>query len=230
MLYLYHYCKKYNKQYNLEKKGVEMEIIDKKNVLINLDTSRKVKLELGCGGQKKHDDAIGIDAIDYPCVDIVGDIFDVLQKIPDKTIHEVSSYHFFEHVDNLSKLVNEIERVLVEKGKLLVVVPHFSNPYYYSDYTHKSTFGLYSFSYFASDSIFTLKVPTYEKSPMFSLTNVTLVFKSPKPFYFRWLWKKMFQYLFNLNNYMKELYEENFCYFIPCYEIKYEMMKTLHDR
>jgi len=206
-----------------------MKIIDKKSVLMNLDADRKVRLELGCGRQKKHVDAIGIDAIDYPCVDIVGDIFDVLQKISDETIHEIYSYHFFEHVENLSKLVNELERVLVKKGKLMVVVPHFSSPYYYSDYTHKNQFGLYSFSYFASDSIFSRKIPTYEKSPVFNLIKVTLIFKSPIPFYFRWLWKKMFQYIFNLNNYMKELYEENFCYFIPCYEIKYEMMKTFRD-
>jgi ubiquinone/menaquinone biosynthesis C-methylase UbiE len=206
-----------------------MEIIDKKNVLLNLHADKKIKLELGCGSKKKHDDAIGIDALDYPCVDIVGDIFDVLQKIPDETIHEIYSYHFFEHVENLSLLMKELERVIIHKGKLKVVVPHFSNPYYYSDYTHKNPFGLYSFSYFTRDSIFTRKAPTYKKTPVFNLTKVILIFKSPRPFYFRWLFKKMFQYIFNLNNYMKELYEENFCYFIPCYEIQYEMIKEKRD-
>lgn len=203
-----------------------MEIIDKKSVLLNIHAEKNVKLELGCGSKKQHDDAIGIDALDYPCVDIVGDIFDVLKKIPDETIHEIYSYHFFEHIDDLSKLVNELERVLVKKGKLKVVVPHFSNPYYYSDYTHKSQFGLYTFSYFAVDKILSRRVPTYEKSPVFNLIKVNLIFKSPRPFYFRWLYKKILQYVFNMNNYMKELYEENFCYFFPCYEIQYEMLKS----
>jgi hypothetical protein len=30
----------------------------------------------------------------------------------------------------------------------MVIVPHFVIPYYYSDYTHKTFFGLYSFDYF----------------------------------------------------------------------------------
>jgi len=72
-----------------------MEIIDKKSFLLNIHDEKYVKLELGCGSKKQHDDAIGIDALDYPCVDIVGDIFDVLKKIPDETIHEIYSYHFF---------------------------------------------------------------------------------------------------------------------------------------
>jgi hypothetical protein len=52
-----------------------------------------------------------------------------------------------------------------------------------------------------------------------------LIFKSPKPFYFRWGFKKTAQVVFNLTSYLKELYEEFFCYLIPCYEIKYVMKK-----
>jgi len=37
--------------------------------------------------------------------------------------------------------------------------------------------------------------------------------------------KKIFQFIFNLNRYLMEFYEENLCYIIPCYEIKYEMHK-----
>jgi hypothetical protein len=33
--------------------------------------------------------------------------------------------------------------------------------------------------------------------------------------------------VFNLNTYMKEFYEENFCYWIPCYEIQYELMNFI---
>jgi SAM-dependent methyltransferase len=206
-----------------------MTIVDKKNILNNLDASQKIVLELGCGSQKKHSEAIGIDAIDYECVDIVGEIFEVLKTIPDHTIETIYSYHFFEHILDLSGLMKELERVLVPKGKLLVVVPHFSNPYFYSDYTHKNSFGLYSFSYFAKDTLLSRKVPSYEKIPAFTLLNVNLVFKSPVPFYFRWIVKRFFQYVFNLNTYMKEFYEENFCYWLPCYEIQYELMNFIEE-
>ncbi|MEZ4677697.1 MAG: hypothetical protein R2932_26125 [Caldilineaceae bacterium] len=35
--------------------------------------------------------------------------------------------------------------------------------------------------------------------------------------------KRFLGLLFNLNTYMRELYEENFCYLIPCYELRYEL-------
>ena len=42
--------------------------------------------------------------------------------------------------------------------------------------------------------------------------------------------KRIFHFIFNMNNFMKELYEENFCYFVPCYEIKYELIKNDHNQ
>ncbi|WP_457553859.1 methyltransferase domain-containing protein [Desulfobacula sp.] len=203
-----------------------MAIKDKKNILKNINNPRKISLELGCGNRKRHGDAVGIDKIEYDGVDILGDVYEVLRQIPDNRISAVYSYHFFEHIDDVEKLVSEVARVLVDKGLFIVVVPHFSNPYFYSDYTHLNHFGLYSFSYFAQDNIFYRKVPHYQKTINFKLQNVELIFKSPKPFYFRWGFKKIVQLFFNLNIYLKEFYEEFFCYLIPCYEIKYSMEKT----
>jgi len=33
--------------------------------------------------------------------------------------------------------------------------------------------------------------------------------------------KKVLQAVFNLNQYMREFYEENCCYLFPCYEIEF---------
>ena len=33
--------------------------------------------------------------------------------------------------------------------------------------------------------------------------------------------------MFNLNRYTRELYEENFCYLFPCYEIRFEMRRPI---
>jgi SAM-dependent methyltransferase len=202
-----------------------MEIIDKQNILNRITEIGDLQLELGCGSCKKHKDAIGIDVIDDTCVDIVGDVYDVLSRIPDNSVSAVYSYHFFEHVEDIEAIMKELARIIKEDGLLVVVTPHFSNPYYYSDYTHKNQFGLYSLSYFSDDSIFSRKVPRYNKSPEFDLCKVDLIFKSPRPFYFRWALKKFFQIIFNLNRYMMEFYEEHLCYIVPCYEIRYEMIK-----
>jgi len=206
-----------------------MAIKDKKNILRDIKNPGEINLELGCGNRKRQENAVGIDMLEYESVDIQGDVYEVLKKIPDNRVSTVYSYHFFEHVEDVGKLVQEVARVLVDGGLFLVVVPHFSNPYFYSDYTHMNHFGLYSFSYFSRDDIFSRTVPHYQKTIHFKLQNVKLIFKSPRPFYLRWGFKKIIQQFFNLNTYLKELYEEFFCYLFPCYEIRY-VMKKISDK
>jgi SAM-dependent methyltransferase len=206
----------------------QMEIIDKKNILNRISEIGDLRIELGCGSHKRNKDAVGIDALDYECVDIVGNAYDVLGKIPDNSVSTVYSYHFFEHLADIAEIMKELARIIKDNGLLVVVTPHFSNPYYYSDYTHKNQFGLYSFSYLSENSFFKRKVPRYDKSLEFELRKVNLIFLSPRPFYVRWGFKKIFQVIVNLNRYLMEFYEENLCYIVPCYEIRYEMTKKGH--
>ncbi len=200
-----------------------MAIIDKRACLAQLQGAT---LELGCGGRKRHPEAIGIDVLDDECVDIVGDVYEVLEQVPEASVKAVYSYHFFEHVTNLPRLMDLLARVIEPDGFLSVVVPHFSNPYFYSDYTHRGSFGLYSFSYLVSDNIHRRRVPTYGREVWFELLRAELIFKSSPPFYVRYAFKKILQIVFNLNRYTRELYEENFCYLFPCYEIRFEMRRT----
>jgi ubiquinone/menaquinone biosynthesis C-methylase UbiE len=182
-------------------------------------------LELGCGARKRHPEAICIDAIEYDGVDIVGDIYEELQKFPENCVRAVYSYHCFEHLPDIGAVLDELARVMQPDAELIVVAPHFSNPYFYSDCTHRVSFGLYTFAYFAEENLFSRKVPRYAKSVDFELRSVKLIFKSPKPYYFRWGFKKLFEWFFNLGGYLAEFYEENLCYLIPCYEVKYELRK-----
>lgn len=194
-------------------------IKDKKGILPRL---ADVSLELGCGPRKRNPKDIGIDALDYDDVDIVGDVYEVLGRIESGVIDRISSYHFLEHVDDLPRLVTEMARVLKPSGLLEAVVPHFSNPYYYSDYTHRNPFGLYSFSYMADGGSFRRTVPRYA-DPQFRLDSVRLGFKSARPFYGRFAIKKSFGLLVNSCSYAQEFYEENLCYIIPCYELTFRL-------
>jgi ubiquinone/menaquinone biosynthesis C-methylase UbiE len=200
-------------------------MLDKNDFLNRLDQLDRVVLELGCGPNKKLISAIGIDAINYADVDIVGDIFEVLEKFPEKSVDSVHSFHFFEHIANFQELLGDMARILKPGGDLEVVVPHFSNPYFYSDPTHKTSFGLYTFCYYASESLFTRKVPTYQHTIQFDLISVDLIFKSTRPFFIRHGIKKLFGLIFNNIGYMKEFYEENLSYIFPCYEIRYRLRK-----
>lgn len=191
------------------------------NALDRLKSTECIVLELGCGTRKRHAEAIGIDAIDYPSVDIVGDIYEVLAQFPPRSVDAVYSYHFVEHVPDVPKLLSELARILKPNGALEFVAPHFSNPYFYSDPTHRSFFGLYTFCYFASNSPFARQVPTYGYKTQFRIAKVDLIFKSPRPFVFRYGIKRVIGSLFNSCTYLRELYEENFCYLFPCYEVRY---------
>ena len=202
-----------------------MAFIDKKNLLTSIDSEQAVYLELWCGNSKQVQHAIGVDMLDYDCVDIVGDVLEVLESFPDASVSAIYSYHFIEHIPNLGKLMDEIARVLKKGGTIHFVVPHFSNPYFYSDYTHKLFFGLYTFCYFCTGGMFKRAVPLYQREPQFELTKVDLVFKSAPPFYLRYALKVLIGKIVNITTYTKELYEESFCYLFPCYEISYHLRK-----
>jgi len=203
-----------------------MEIHDKNNILKQLDGSSKFKIEIGCGKRKKYEDFLCIDIIDYECVDIVGDALAVIKLFPKNSISYLYMSHFLEHVTDLCAYINEFSRVISSGGSLEIVAPHFSNPYYYSDSTHKTFFGLYTLSAFSRDNIHSRKVPTYDNKMCFHLKRADLVFKSTKPFYFRHSFKLLLGLIFNSCKYMRELYEENFAFILPCYEIKYLLIKN----
>jgi len=104
-----------------------------------------VVVELGCGARKTPG-RIGIDCVDLPEVDIPADLEEGVTFLPDDSLDEMHAEHVLEHVEQFEPLIREIVRVLKRGGTCRARVPHFSNPYGYSDYTHKRTFGLYSFT------------------------------------------------------------------------------------
>jgi len=203
-----------------------MSLIDKHSLLSNLNSRGPVTVELGCGPRKRYPGSIGIDAIDFENVDIVADAAEALRAFPPGSVDLVTSSHFLEHVPDVSQFIEEMVRVVRPGGRIEVVVPHFAHPYFSSDPTHRHRFGLYTFSYLAEDGILRRGVPSYVRRHDLHLRSVDLVFKSTRPFYGRHVLKRMVGWIFNSCRYMQELYEENFCYVFPCYEIRYVLEKA----
>lgn len=200
-----------------------VKAIYKNNSKQKLESQSIIKIELGCGPNKKIKDAISVDIVDLDSVDIVVDINSGL-PFENNSIDEIYSFHFLEHVNNLEFVLKEIHRVLKTNGKKIGTVPHFANPYFYSDPTHNSFFGLYSFSYFDKEQkLFKRKVPTFYMSEFFEASSVKLGFTSP--FVGRYAFKKVISLFVNICSYTKEFHEENLCYLIPPYEIKFELTK-----
>lgn len=120
--------------------------VDKTNRLHECLLSGSLILELGVGNKKINPDALGIDLIDSPSVDLIGDVLDILCSLPNNCVSHIESSHFIEHIDSFSVFLQEIIRVAQPKCTLKFTAPHFSNPFYYSDPTHKHFYGLYTFN------------------------------------------------------------------------------------
>jgi len=195
--------------------------IDLKRILAS---GQPVIVELGCGTEKTAG-RIGIDRLDLPGVDIVADLSHGLPFLPDNSVDEIHSSSLLEHLPDLELTVREIVRVLKPGGRSRAFVPHFSNPYFYSDYTHNKFFGLYTLFYFVDTKHqqFKRKVPNFYTDIRIKVFSVQFVFISP--FKGRnWL-KTMFGRVINCSKYTKEFYEENLCYLVPCYGMVIEFGK-----
>jgi len=187
---------------------------------IDLDSSLlsggPIVVELGAAGKKEG--RISIDHLNLPGVDIVANLEEGLPFFPDNSVDEIYSKSFLEHIDNVDLLMREMWRVLKPTGKNRIFVPHFSNPYYYSDYTHRRFFGLYSFEYFSKSQYgFSRKVPQFYNSHNFITEDIRLVFDSP--WKYRGKLKNGLGRLVNSSKWFQEFYEENLCYVFPCYGI-----------
>lgn len=184
--------------------------------IFNADKS--VIIELGCG-QKKKQDRIGIDKLNLPNVDIVADLEEGLSFLPDKSVDQIHCRSVLEHIKNFDNLLREMVRVLKDNGKAYIFVPHFSNPYYFSDFTHSRFFGLYTFYYFvAAENQLKRKVPVFYTDIRINVLSQQLVFKSS--FGIISAIKKLVGWLINAHTLIQEYYEENLCYMFPCYGIE----------
>lgn len=191
-------------------------------VKIDLDSivnsPNPVLVELGCG-QKKKNDRIGIDRVDLPGVDIVADLEKGLSFFPPHSVDEIHCRSVLEHIEDLEGLLAEIIRVLKKDGRAYIFVPHFSNPYFYSDYTHIKFFGLYTLYYFVdTKDQLKRKVPNYYTNMRIRIISQKLKFRSN----FKLLspLKKLFGWFINRHSRLQEFYEENLCYICPCHGIE----------
>lgn len=119
-------------------------------VRADLAAGRPIRLNLGAG-LRQLPGFYSVDQVELPGVDILATLEEPLGEIPDNSVAEIYCRHTLEHVTRLLELLAEIHRVVQPGGKIEIIVPHFSNPYGYSDPTHVRFFGLYSFFYFADE-------------------------------------------------------------------------------
>jgi len=113
------------------------------------EVSKKI-LDVGCG-QNKFPGAIGIDANPRTQADIIHDLGVFPYPFGDDEFDEIISRHVIEHVPDVLGFVNELHRITKPGGRIKIVTPHYSNPDWATDPTHRNHFNSYSFTCFMPD-------------------------------------------------------------------------------
>jgi SAM-dependent methyltransferase len=201
----------------MRSEGAGVRIINR-NVERDIEQGKGLCLNLGCGDQGRPG-FYNLDLLPLPDVDIVADLNEPLSALPDDSVDEIYSHHTLEHVAQLLPLLGEIHRVARSNARIEFVVPHFSNPYGYSDPTHVRFFGAYTFFYFCHESDQPVrKVPNFYVSYRFRVESVaiTLIRRSlPKPMH--WLMQK----LINRSYPWLDWYERRLCWLLPARSVYY---------
>jgi ubiquinone/menaquinone biosynthesis C-methylase UbiE len=107
-------------------------------------------LDVGCG-VNKHPGAIGIDFNSRTHADVIHDLGVVPYPFEDNEFDEIVSNHVVEHVPDVMAFISELHRITKPDGRIRLITPHYSNPDWPTDPTHRNHFNSYSFNCFMQD-------------------------------------------------------------------------------
>lgn len=186
------------------------------SIAADLEAGRGLRLNLGCG-RRPRSGYYGVDHLEMPGVDMVADLNRPLSALPDNSVDEIFTRHTLEHVAEFLPLMAELHRVVRPGGRIEISVPHFSNPYGYSDPTHVRFFGLYSFFYFCEECDQPRrKVPAFYVPERFLVESVRVRLLTESFFFGRWLSKFVNGSVGRL-----DWYERRLCRLFPAESIYY---------
>jgi SAM-dependent methyltransferase len=111
--------------------------------------ARKI-LDVGCG-RNKHPGAVGLDSNSLTDADVIHDLGDIPYPFADDEFDEVIGNHVIEHVPDVMAFVSELYRITRHGGRIKLLTPHYSNPDWPNDPTHRNHLNSYSFNYFIED-------------------------------------------------------------------------------
>lgn len=106
-------------------------------------------LQLGSGVATKKDGMINADINISTTPSLVCD-FNVSIPLKSNSVNRVLAISVLEHLDDVVSTLEEIHRVTVAGGQVIILVPHFSSSGCFVDPTHKQALSARSLDYFIS--------------------------------------------------------------------------------
>lgn len=107
-------------------------------------------LDVGCGANKT-EGAIGLDNNRRTAADVIHDLGEVPYPFPDNGFDLVVSNHVVEHVPDVMAFVTELYRITKPGGRIKLLCPHYTNPDWANDPTHRNHINSYTFNTFIED-------------------------------------------------------------------------------
>jgi hypothetical protein len=185
----------------------------------DLQAGRPVRLNLG-SGKTSREGFYNVDLVALDTVDMVADLNRPLDGLPDNSVAQVVCKHTLEHIQNIVGILSELHRVVRPEGQIEIAVPHFSNPYGYSDPTHVHFFGLFSMYYFADmEDQPRRKVPCHYGDSPFIVEKIRIRFHTRGLLDGSVSW--LIRGLVNINYFTQHCYERRFAWLWPASEIRY---------
>ena len=107
-------------------------------------------LDVGCGWNKTPG-AIGIDANPRTHADVIHDLGKIPYPFADDEFDEIVCRHVAEHVPDVMALITELHRITRPGGRIKITTPHYTNPDWATDPTHRNHFNSYTFNCFVDE-------------------------------------------------------------------------------
>ena len=104
-------------------------------------------LDVGCG-VNKYPGAIGLDINPRTGADVIHDCGVAPYPFPDNTFDLIVSQHVIEHVPDVMVFVAELYRIAKPGARIKLLTPHYTNPDWATDPTHRNHFNCYTFNNF----------------------------------------------------------------------------------
>mgnify|MGYP000271127189 FL=1 len=104
-------------------------------------------LDVGCGTNKT-EGAIGLDNNPRTSADVIHDLGKIPYPFPDSEFDLIVSNHVVEHVPDVMAFIAELHRITRPGGRIRLLTPHYTNPDWANDPTHRNHINSYTFNTF----------------------------------------------------------------------------------
>jgi len=191
-----------------------------------------MRVDIGCSIHKLPG-WLGVDVEPGPDVDVRADMHHL--PFRDSSLEQIHTRHTLEHVEDPRQCLRELYRVCKPEGRIAIIVPHYSNPAYWADMTHKRPFSARSFEYYDLQLAKRSGFPIYLPEVDFRTKRVRLTFW-PKRIYQnkmplkRWI-IGILDYVFSgLASWNPFLCERLWCNWVGgFYEVEFELQPVKKD-